>query len=597
MSDDPQIKKLLEALGLESLLEMVDPQALGEIEAEIAELGGIDNVMADKLPPAPPPRVNPAFGLPGAQISERTTKYRCTEQHPPEVHEGQISDVGPVEIITRSDTVDGDAVWRIDMRRVDNGMSFHHDVIVRAADHRLIRHEAGTPMRLFKGFVAGEWAHLAIKGGLGKAARERLPDAAFASLWSLWTALASAPLAAGWSTSASLYVKAGTFDWHFIPIRLAVSGEERVTVPAGTFDCWVIDARGEGDKRRVDDRYWVSRGENGTRVVARAQEQRYAGTTRFYELAGIGGLTAPPEAPGPTAAPAPERATDARERMKRIDQILAEIPEASDPVVRNLVKLYAFDGQTDMVGGLLESLQSGGATLDLTVPDASMTIGSIPMRPSLAVISREEIERRVDESVRRIPSLAELRDSDNLRPGTPSAVLERYERERREYGDDVRAMWELHNARSDYLSRRVTISAAVTVNSDEARTTRVRLTVPEGVGIELPHEELGMEEAVAPPLPMKAPLDQHRKRFVRRLVARTHQRAAIPLERYSTPDGSPILVAGAAPASRSEPMMFQFAITFAAWESVKPFTLTYDIAPEGMPTVSGTVRIGTHAAT
>lgn len=644
MSDAPQVKKLLEAFGLESLLEIVDEQALGQIEAEIAELGGVDNVMSDKLPPPPPPRANPAFGTPDAPITASTTRYRCREQHAPEVHGGHILDVGPLEITTRRDTLDGELVWRIDMRRVDNGMSFHHNVIVRAADHRLMRHEAGTPMRVFTGFVAGDWAHLSVKGELGKSARDRLPEAAFASLWSLWTALAAAPLGAGWTTSASLYVKVSTYDWRFIPIRLEVSGEERVTVPAGTFDCWIVTAQGAGDTRRVEDRYWVSRGENVTRAVVRAHEQRHAGTTRFYELASVDRLTVSaettaPEGPAdpPPAVPTPERAATSRARMDKVDQLLNEIPEASDPLIRNLLKVYAFEGRTDMFAGLLESLGAGSAdvgegnaqasvtepsraevpedrvhaaaeqvppnviagpsaSLELTVPDARMTLDSLPLRPSPWVIPREEIEKRVDESVRRIPSLAELQDSDNVR-GVPHEALTRYDRERREYGEDVRAMWELHNLWSDYLSRRVTVSAAVTVDSGEARPTRVRVTVPQGIGIELPHEELGIDKAV-PPLPMKAPLDQHRKRLVRRLLAvRTHDQGQVPVDRYSMPDGSTVLVVGPVLASRSAVMMFRFAITFASWDSVKPFTLTYDIAPEGMPAVSGSVHVGTHAAT
>lgn len=302
MSDAPQVKKLLEAYGLEFLLDMVDKKAIGEVEAEIAELGGVESVMSDKLPPAPPPQPNPAFGTPGAQMTAGTSNYRCTAQHPPEVHDGHILDVGPVEIIARSDTAEGEPVWRIDMRRVDDGMSFHHNVIVRGADLRLIRHEAGTPMRVFTGFVAGEWAYIRVKVGTGKAERERLPEAAFASLWTLWAGLAAAPLGAGWSTSASLYLKVSTFDWRFIPIRLEVSGEERVTAPAGTFDCWIVSAHGAGERGKVDDRYWVSRGEDGTRVVVRAEEQRRAGTTRFYELTSFDRLTTPPEATA-TASP------------------------------------------------------------------------------------------------------------------------------------------------------------------------------------------------------------------------------------------------------------------------------------------------------
>jgi hypothetical protein len=302
--------------------------------------------------------------------------------------------------------------------------------------------------------------------------------------------------------------------------------------------------------------------------------------------------------------------------MNQVDELLSRIPEASDPMIRAILKLYAFQGQTDMVAGMLESLLEGAengdraqvaeqvavnvtgpsASLALTLPDARMTLDSVPLTPSRETLWPQEISGRADKSVRQIPSLAELQASDNVRPGTPHEAIARYERERLEYGEDVRAMLEMRNLWLDYLSRRVMLSAAVTVDSDDARPTRVRVTVPQGVGIELPHEELGIDKP-ALPLPMKAPLDQNRKRLVRRLVpVRAQDRPEIPVERYSMPDGSTVLVVGPGSAGRLAVMTFRFALTFASWESVKPVTLTYDIAPEGMPAASGSVSIGTHSA-
>jgi hypothetical protein len=238
------------------------------------------------------------------------------------------------------------------------------------------------------------------------------------------------------------------------------------------------------------------------------------------------------------------------------------------------------------------------ASLKLAVTRAHATLDSIPLRPDhRSSISPEDIDRRARKSVEWIPSLAELHASDNVRPGTPDEALARYERERQEFGEDMRVMLKLEAAWADYFSRRVVLSVTVTVDTDDARPTRVRLTVPSGIGIELPHEELGFDKPV-PPLPLKAPLDQKRRRVLTRLVpVRQSEQGTIPLDRYSPPDGSTVLAAGPAAASRSALMTFSFAITFASWESVKPFTLQYDISPEGMPAASGTMHIGTHVAT
>ena len=72
MSDAEQVKKLLEAYGLESLMNVVQRGKLDEVESVIKELGGVENVL--KVPPPPPPRPNPAFGIPDPRIAAGTAE-------------------------------------------------------------------------------------------------------------------------------------------------------------------------------------------------------------------------------------------------------------------------------------------------------------------------------------------------------------------------------------------------------------------------------------------------------------------------------------------------------------------------------------------
>ena len=66
--------------------------------------------------------------------------------------------------------------------------------------------------------------------------------------------LASLPLSSGWRDSVHvLVVDAGGATT--APATIAVDGEERVTVPAGEYDCWVVSLETE----RGSARYWVSK--------------------------------------------------------------------------------------------------------------------------------------------------------------------------------------------------------------------------------------------------------------------------------------------------------------------------------------------------
>jgi hypothetical protein len=68
------------------------------------------------------------------------------------------------------------------------------------------------------------------------------------------------PLRKGWTGSADMLVL-GPEGAGSIPVQLEVTGEEQVTVPAGTFDSWIAVVKGN----QVDQRIWLAK--NGRRIV------------------------------------------------------------------------------------------------------------------------------------------------------------------------------------------------------------------------------------------------------------------------------------------------------------------------------------------
>ena len=70
----------------------------------------------------------------------------------------------------------------------------------------------------------------------------------------LETVLRLQPLYATWEDSASV-MSVSVSGNTVLPARLAVIGEDRVRVPAGTFDCWVVSVRADPARGL----YWVSK--------------------------------------------------------------------------------------------------------------------------------------------------------------------------------------------------------------------------------------------------------------------------------------------------------------------------------------------------
>jgi hypothetical protein len=76
--------------------------------------------------------------------------------------------------------------------------------------------------------------------------------------------VAGLPLATAWRDSATMLVidAGGTV---VTPVTLSVEGEERITVPAGEFDCWIVAIEAE----RASGRLWVTK---QGQLVARSEQ-------------------------------------------------------------------------------------------------------------------------------------------------------------------------------------------------------------------------------------------------------------------------------------------------------------------------------------
>jgi hypothetical protein len=76
--------------------------------------------------------------------------------------------------------------------------------------------------------------------------------------------LGALSLSSGWHDSASVIVVDGGGS-AIAPVTLAVEGEEKTTVPAGEFDCWIVSLESE----RGAERYWVSKTDQ---TIVRSQQ-------------------------------------------------------------------------------------------------------------------------------------------------------------------------------------------------------------------------------------------------------------------------------------------------------------------------------------
>ena len=94
-------------------------------------------------------------------------------------------------------------------------------------------------------------------------------------------AMSAMPLARGWTASMQVLNPQAR---GVTPLTLRVVGTERVTVPAGTFDAWVVEAAGGG----ATATYFVARGGPVVKVVANLRQLGAASVETVLERATTG---------------------------------------------------------------------------------------------------------------------------------------------------------------------------------------------------------------------------------------------------------------------------------------------------------------------
>jgi hypothetical protein len=161
-------------------------------------------------------------------------------------------------------TVDGGPAWQITSTR-DVAAAQHRveteTLYVARADLRLLaraihvspysRYERINVQQQFRGdSVTGRMTTDGPSIGAGRAIARRLRPELGPYLTDVFAPLAlmAVPVSATWSGSAALLGWGVVVRDVFVPIELSVEGEERLTVPAGTFDCWRLSIRFGGEE-------------------------------------------------------------------------------------------------------------------------------------------------------------------------------------------------------------------------------------------------------------------------------------------------------------------------------------------------------------
>jgi hypothetical protein len=209
--------------------------------------------------PAPTRRELPPVSLSGARFRPMHLEYAKLLRRP----NGATIALGHGSLDVATARVEDRDAWRIVQRWATADTVQVETLHVDRASLRLLgRVVRVAPYRRYRGITIRQrligdslvgWMN--TDEGLGRPiARHVLPAfSPFVSDAMAPIALLGVPLSSTWNGELSLLGWAVRSNDVFAPVTLAVDGEERITVPAGTFDCWRI-ALGVFGQRKI---YWV----------------------------------------------------------------------------------------------------------------------------------------------------------------------------------------------------------------------------------------------------------------------------------------------------------------------------------------------------
>lgn len=269
----------------------LDEPSTAQPVALLSMFGGV----AHAEQPAGSPRLASAFPLHPERVHAGTLRYRRVINDSTD----QVTKTAESVLTLAADKSTGSAAWRV--TRVEHEVSSDGRPPVTSAETLLVRQkDLGLITRVVHVRPYRRWVGINIEQrisgdsvngrmtldeveGMRPIAR-RLPSA-YAPFLSDALApvyLAAVPLAARWQGSATV------LGWAVIPkdvlhpVELRVTGEERVRVSAGTFDCWRMTLQHSGG---VAD-YWVRKSDG---VAVKLVEQTPVGE-RTVTLVGESGM-------------------------------------------------------------------------------------------------------------------------------------------------------------------------------------------------------------------------------------------------------------------------------------------------------------------
>ncbi|HKP76932.1 MAG TPA: hypothetical protein VJT67_15485 [Longimicrobiaceae bacterium] len=194
--------------------------------------------------------------------------------------QGQPQDLGTREITVADSVAGGAGVWVVVNRMTVSGQPGIDSVVMaRGSLAPLSRHAVLGLARLTL-----DLQDSVLTGHL-KAGPQVLPlsfrpgERSFLNYYALRTALRDWPVTAGWRGTAAILELLGRAE--LTQVTMEVTGEEKITVPAGEFDCWVVHVTGSA----IDERWWVSKA--GHHVVRTREPVGRAGAIMQLDLVSL----------------------------------------------------------------------------------------------------------------------------------------------------------------------------------------------------------------------------------------------------------------------------------------------------------------------
>jgi hypothetical protein len=149
----------------------------------------------------------------------------------------------------------GTPAWLLLETRLDNGIPAADSLITSVGDLRPIHWSSPLGDSRLSMEFRGDTAYGAtsVPGGR-RSIVAVIPRRSIINAAMLETVLRLAPLQTAWEDSTAVVTVSASGN-AVLPARLSVIGEDRVRVPAGTFDCWVVSVRAD----QARGMYWVTK--------------------------------------------------------------------------------------------------------------------------------------------------------------------------------------------------------------------------------------------------------------------------------------------------------------------------------------------------